>query len=77
MSNIILIGRWCHIIVLNVHAPTKDKIDVNDSFCKELESVFKKFCKYHMKILLDFNVKVVREDFSNWQVERFNLDKLN
>jgi hypothetical protein len=26
-------GRWCHIIVLNVHAPTEDKIDyVKDSF---------------------------------------------
>jgi hypothetical protein len=27
MSYIILRGRWCHIIVLNVHAPTVDKID--------------------------------------------------
>jgi hypothetical protein len=25
MSYIILRGRWCHIIVLNVHAPTEDK----------------------------------------------------
>jgi hypothetical protein len=24
MSYIILRGRWCHIIVLNVHAPTED-----------------------------------------------------
>jgi hypothetical protein len=24
MSYIILRGRWCHIIVLVVHAPTKD-----------------------------------------------------
>jgi hypothetical protein len=30
MSYIILRGHWCHIIVLNVHPPTKDKInDVN------------------------------------------------
>jgi hypothetical protein len=29
----ILTGRWCHIIVLNVHAPTEDKIDdVKDSW---------------------------------------------
>jgi hypothetical protein len=28
MSYIILRGRWCHIIVPNVHAPTKDKIDM-------------------------------------------------
>jgi hypothetical protein len=32
MSYIILRGHWCHIIVLNVHAPTEDKIhDVKDS----------------------------------------------
>jgi hypothetical protein len=27
ISYIILRGRWCNIIVLNVHAPTEDKID--------------------------------------------------
>jgi hypothetical protein len=27
MSCIILRGRWCDIIVLNVHAPTEDKTD--------------------------------------------------
>jgi hypothetical protein len=27
ISYIILRGRWCDIIVLNVHAPTEDKID--------------------------------------------------
>jgi hypothetical protein len=33
MSYIILRVRWCHIIVLNVHAPTGDKTaDVKDSF---------------------------------------------
>jgi hypothetical protein len=53
MSYIILRGRWCHIIVLNVHSPTDDKIcDVKDSFYEELESVSDKFPKYHMKILL-------------------------
>jgi hypothetical protein len=37
MSYIILRGHWCHI-VLNVHAPTEDKIDdMKDSFYKELE----------------------------------------
>jgi hypothetical protein len=51
MSYIILRGRWCHIIVLNVHAPAEDKIDdVKDSFYEELERVFDKFLKYHMKI---------------------------
>jgi hypothetical protein len=44
MSYIILRGHWCHIIVLNIHVPTEDKIDdVKDSFCKELEHVFGKF----------------------------------
>jgi hypothetical protein len=64
MSYIILRGHWCHIIVLNVHAPPEDKTDdVKDSFYKELESVFDKFPKYHMKTLLgDFNAKVGRED---------------
>jgi hypothetical protein len=47
------------IIVLNVHAPTKDKIDTKDTFYKELERVFDRFPKYPTKILLgDFNAKV-------------------
>jgi hypothetical protein len=63
MSYIILRGHWCHIIVPNVHAPTEDKTDdVKDSFYEELERVFDKFPKYHMKILLgDFNAKVGKE----------------
>jgi hypothetical protein len=64
MSYIILRGRWCDIIVLNVHAPTEDKCeDTKDSVYERLESVFDKFPKYHMKILLgDFNAKDGRED---------------
>jgi hypothetical protein len=27
MSYIILRGRWCHVIVLNVHTPTEDETD--------------------------------------------------
>jgi hypothetical protein len=52
MSYIILRGRWCHIIVLNVHAPAEDETDdVKDSFYAEL------------KILLgDFNGTVCREE---------------
>jgi hypothetical protein len=53
MAYIILRGRWFHIIVLNVHAPTEDKTDdVKESFYEELERIFDKFPKYHMKILL-------------------------
>jgi hypothetical protein len=41
MSYIILSGRWCHIIVLNVHAPTEDRTDdLKDSFYEELQCVF-------------------------------------
>jgi hypothetical protein len=47
-----LIGRWCHIVVLNVHAPKEHKINnVKDSFCEELERVFDKFPKYRMKLI--------------------------
>jgi hypothetical protein len=64
MLYIILRGRWCDIIILNVHAPTEDKIDdVKGWFYEELEQVFNKFPKYHTKILLgDFSAKVGRED---------------
>jgi exonuclease III len=64
MSYIILRGRWCNIIVVNVHAPCKDMSDdVKDSFCEELGHVFDQFPRYDRKILLgDFNAKVGRED---------------
>jgi hypothetical protein len=36
MSYIILRGRWCHIIVLNVHAAPEDETDVvKDSFYED------------------------------------------
>jgi hypothetical protein len=65
MSYMIIRGRWRNIIVLNVHAPTEDKIDdIKDRFYEELEQVFDKFPKYHMNILLheisnDNGVRVV------------------
>jgi hypothetical protein len=44
MSYVMLRGRWCRVIVLNIHAPTEDKIDdVKVSLCEELECVFVKF----------------------------------
>jgi hypothetical protein len=49
--------------VLNLHAPTGDKIDyINSRFYDELKHVLDKFPKCHMKILLDFNAKVGRDD---------------
>jgi hypothetical protein len=63
MSYIILRGRWCDIIILNVHAPTEDKIDEIGSLYEDLECVFNKFPKCHTKIFLgDFNAEVDRED---------------
>jgi exonuclease III len=64
LSYITLNGRWCDIIVLNVHAPTDNKDDdIKDSFYEELEQVFDQFPRYHMKILLgDFNAKEGSED---------------
>jgi hypothetical protein len=41
MSYIILRGRWCNTIDLNVHAPCEDMgDDVKDSFYRELRRVF-------------------------------------
>jgi hypothetical protein len=46
MPYIILRGHWCNIIVMNVHAPTEDKIDdIKDMFYEELEQVFDKLQK--------------------------------
>jgi len=40
VSYIVLRGRWCNIIVLNVHVPSEDKCDDSkDSFYEELEQV--------------------------------------
>ncbi|PNF22033.1 hypothetical protein B7P43_G10579 [Cryptotermes secundus] len=60
ISYIIVEGLWSDIIVMNVHAPTEDKINgIKNSFYEELEHVFDKFPKYPMKILLGyFNAKV-------------------
>jgi hypothetical protein len=52
MSYIILWDRWCHIIVLGLHAPTEKNIEyVKDSFYEEWERVYDKFPKYRMNIL--------------------------
>jgi hypothetical protein len=53
-------GRWCKIIVLNLHVLSEEKSDVSkDSFYEEPEQVFYHFPQYHMKILLaEFNEKV-------------------
>jgi exonuclease III len=64
MSYIVLRGRWCNIIVVNVNCPCEDTSDdIKDSFYEELGRVFDQFPSYNMKILLgDFNAKAGRED---------------
>jgi hypothetical protein len=64
MSYIIVRGRWCNIIIVNVHAPCEDKSnDVMDNFYEELGRVFDEFSRYDMEILLsDFNTRVGKED---------------
>jgi hypothetical protein len=53
MSYVILRGRWCNIIVVNVHTPCEDTSDdIKDSFYEELGRVYlisflgmtRKFC---------------------------------
>ena len=70
VSYIVLRGRWCYIIFLNVHASCEDKSgDSKDSFYEELEQVIDHFPRYHMKILLgDFNAKVGKSIFSKRQL---------
>jgi hypothetical protein len=78
MSYIILRGSWSHIVVLNIHAPTEDKIDdVKDSFYEQLECVFYKFPEYYMKILLgDFNAKIGREDIFKPRIGNESLHEI-
>jgi hypothetical protein len=78
MSYIILKGGWFDF-VLNVHVPTGDKIDdMKDRFYEELEYIFDKFPKYHMKILSGgFNTKVGREDILKPTVGYENLHEIS
>jgi len=47
ISYILLRGRWCNIVLLNVHAPSEEKSDDSkDSFYDKLEQVFDHFPKY-------------------------------
>jgi len=75
LSCIVLRGRWCNIIVLNVHALSEDKCDDSkDRFYEVLEQVFDHFPRYHMKNLLgDFNAKVGRENIFKPTIGNENL----
>jgi uncharacterized protein (DUF2164 family) len=76
MSYIVLRGHWYNIIVLNAHASTEEKNDDSkDSLYEELEQVCDHFPKYHMKILLDFNDKLGREDIFKLTIGNKSLHK--
>jgi hypothetical protein len=79
MSYIILRGRWCNIIVLNVHTTCEDKGDgEKDSFYEELGRVFYQFPRYDMKILLvDFNAKVGRENIFKPMIGNESLHEIS
>jgi hypothetical protein len=78
MSNMLMRGCWCDIIFRNVLAPTWDKIDdMKNSSYEELERVFNKFLKYHMKILSDFNAKIDREDIFKPTLGNETLDEIS
>jgi hypothetical protein len=50
---------------------------VEDSFYEEVERVFDKFYKYHVKIMLgDFNAKVGREDIFKWTIGNKNFHEI-
>jgi hypothetical protein len=56
----VLRGSWCDGIVLNVRARAEGKSDdPKDSF---FEQAFIHFHKYHINILLHFNLKLRRVD---------------
>ena len=66
MLYMVLRGRWCNIIVLNVHSHNKEKNDHSkDRFYKEKSRVFfNHFPKCHMKLLSgNFNKKLGRKIF--------------
>ena len=62
MSYIVLRGRRCNIIFLNVHAPNEEKMMIQKKASLGIRAVFlNRIPKYHMKVLLgNFHAKVGR-----------------
>jgi hypothetical protein len=79
MSYIILRGRWCDVIVLNVHAACENKgDDVKDSFYEEIRRVFDQFPRYEMKILLGgINAEVGRENILQTKMGNESLHEIS
>jgi hypothetical protein len=64
---------------ISQHNLPVDKIDdIKDRFYEELEQVFDKFPRYHMKTLLgDFNAKVGREDIFKPTIGNVSLHEIS
>jgi hypothetical protein len=60
----------CSVIFLNIYVPVEDKTDdTKGSSCEELELVFDKFHKHHMKTFYETSMpKHVQETFPNQQL---------
>jgi hypothetical protein len=59
-----------------VHVPTEDKDDIKDSFYEELEQVFDQFPRYHMKISLDFNLNIGRDEIFKLVISNKSLHEV-
>jgi S-adenosylmethionine/arginine decarboxylase-like enzyme len=63
-------------IYLNVHAQTEDKICDKERLYEELEQVFDKFPRNHMKIFIeDFSAKVGKENIFKPTIWNVSLHK--
>jgi hypothetical protein len=66
----------CH--VLNIHAPTEDKIDdVKESLYKELERVFDEFPKEHEHFGRRFQCQIGMEDIFKPTVRNESLHEIS
>jgi hypothetical protein len=79
MSYIIARGRWCNVIVLNVHATRENKTDdIKDRLYEELQYVFITIPKQRMKILLGhFHAEAGREDILKQIIGNESLQEIN
>jgi hypothetical protein len=79
MPYTILRGCLFHIIVLNVHAPTEDKIDgCKGQLLQGMGTRVSLFPKYHMQMLLgDFNTKVCKENIFRYAVGNERLHEIS
>ena len=76
MSYIVLRGRRCNIIVLNMNAPIEERRDdTKDSLCEELQQVFDHFLIPYQILSGYFNVKFGKEDTFKPTIWNESLDQ--